>query len=101
MGAVKIPGQTAISCGRYELVLNMSQRFGRILPEVLNVPNFSGVRLHGGNTTANTEGCCLCAYNIVSLDVIQGTAIDDLVRILTTETEPTWIEYLNSYPYSI
>ena len=58
-GGVKIHGDTAIPRGQYRVILSMSARFKRVMPEVLGVPGFTGVRIHGGNTEANTEGCPL------------------------------------------
>lgn len=55
----KIYGKTAIPEGAYEMVLSYSPRFKKILPEILNVPNFTGIRIHCGNSSANSSGCIL------------------------------------------
>lgn len=55
----KIHGETAIPAGRYEVIINMSPRFKRELPLLLNVPNYEGVRIHAGNTEYDTAGCLL------------------------------------------
>jgi hypothetical protein len=55
----KIKHKTAIPRGRYRVVLSWSNRFKRLLPEVLDVPNFKGIRIHTGNTSADTSGCIL------------------------------------------
>jgi len=55
----KVHGETAIPAGRYRVVLSMSNRFGRLLPEVQNVPGFVGIRWHAGNAIDDTDGCQL------------------------------------------
>ena len=57
----KIYGKTAIASGDYRVILSISNRFGRLMPEVLNVKGFAGIRIHGGNTHENTDGCILVA----------------------------------------
>lgn len=56
---VKIQNQTAIPKGKYKVIINQSVRFKQLMPLLLNVPNFSGVRIHSGNHKDNTEGCIL------------------------------------------
>lgn len=58
-GGEKVYGKTAIPRGLYKVVLSHSAHFGKMLPEVLDVPGYSGVRIHGGNTASDTLGCIL------------------------------------------
>lgn len=59
--AKKIKAVTAIPYGKYKVSVTMSNRFKRLMPLLHDVPGFEGVRLHGGNTHHNTEGCPLIA----------------------------------------
>ena len=59
----KVKGQTAIPTGRYRVYLTYSPHFNRILPLLEDVPQFTGVRIHRGNTAKDTEGCILVGYN--------------------------------------
>ena len=66
---IKVYGHTAIPAGEYRVKLSKSSRFNRVMPMVYTEDNgyelknggisFKGIRMHGGNTHRNTEGCIL------------------------------------------
>jgi len=59
----KLWSKTAIPEGYYKVILDYSQRFCRIMPHILDVQGFEGIRIHPGNTEADTSGCILVGLN--------------------------------------
>lgn len=59
----KIKGKTAIPYGTYEIKWTYSPRFKKYTPQLMNVPSFEGIRVHAGNTSADTEGCLILGEN--------------------------------------
>lgn len=72
----KIKHKTAIPAGRYELAMNVTspkysnyakykwaEKWRGKLPRLLDVPNYEGILIHVGNSSADTSGCVLVGEN--------------------------------------
>lgn len=83
----KVYGETCIPEGRYDVITNYSTRFKKVMPLLLNVPNFDGIRIHSGNTSVDTSGCILVGYNKIKGMVVNSRlCYDNLMSILEEET---------------
>lgn len=87
----KVPGKTAIPPGRYELRLTYSHRFKRVMPELMNVPWFAGVRIHSGNTEADTQGCILVGKQSGQELINSRDTYNDLMDWIESEKEPIFL----------
>jgi hypothetical protein len=74
-------GNTAIPAGTYQVKITYSPRFKRDLPLLLDVPGFEGVRIHTGNSAADTEGCILVGQVINEAVIWKSRAAFDALFV--------------------
>jgi len=79
--AMKIAGATAIPTGTYKVILSLSEKYKNrdwakkydgLVPEIVGVPGFSGVRIHPANWASEIEGCIALGENKVKGGVINS-----------------------------
>jgi hypothetical protein len=96
-GNAKIPKETAIPRGKYRVTISYSNRFQKMMPQILDVPQFTGIRIHAGNVVTDTEGCVLIGmkHDAPNHNILKSVdAFNDFFPRLTkglTERE-VWIE---------
>ena len=79
---VKVMHETAIPVGTYKVTLERSPRFKRILPLLHNVPGFTGILIHSGNTDKHTSGCILVGKSTGSTLINSLATLEKLMAIL-------------------
>lgn len=79
---IKVKGETAIPLGTYDVALTFSPRFNRVLPLLMDVKGFTGIRIHSGNRAKDTEGCILCGKNTVVGEVTNSRYWSNRVKEL-------------------
>ena len=91
-GEGKIWGETAIPCGTYELVIKFSPHFKRDMIYLEDVPGFSDIMIHGGNTSKDTKGCILVGENRVKGQVVNSRYWEAVIKNLVREDEENGIK---------
>jgi hypothetical protein len=96
-GEGKVTGKTAIPRGKYRIIINESPKFKRPMMRLMNVPHFTGILIHGGNTVEDTSGCILVGDQIKGIGIVPGTStpairrLFDKVKAALDEGENVWI----------
>lgn len=90
---VKIPNETAIPAGIYKVEVTYSPRFKRNLPLLVDVPNYTGIRIHEGSNKDHTSGCILVGFNTAKGKLTDSRKTSDqLTEELESLSEPIEIE---------
>ena len=99
-GEDKVYAETAIPYGRYRVVLTMSPKFTRLLPLLLGVKHFDGIRIHRGNRAEDSAGCILPGENKQKGMVLNSTKYEMIIveRILEAmlRGEEVWIDVVKA-----
>lgn len=87
-GEVKIPNETAIPYGTYNVTMNIQslkysnyakypyvKKYNAFMPRLQNVPSFEGILIHAGNTAGHTSGCILVGENKIKGQVVNSQKI--------------------------
>lgn len=53
----KVAGETCIPYGVYDVKITYSPKYKKNMPQLLDVPYFTGIRIHSANTAKDLEGC--------------------------------------------
>lgn len=99
----KVYGKTAIPEGRYRVTVTYSPKFKRRLPLLHDVPNYTGIRMHRGNSAKDTLGCPLVGDDPTTLRdnwVGESRPAEERLTALLEATldsgEEVWIEVHNA-----
>lgn len=94
----KVYGETCIPYGKYKVILSYSPKFKRELPEILEVPDFQGIRIHRGNKISDTLGCVLCGEKIKNGYLSNSTPYEiklvELFKQAKSRNEKSFIEII-------
>jgi len=85
----KVFSKTCIPFGKYEVTMTYSNHFKRVLPLLINVHSFAGVRIHSGNDVEDTEGCILVGNNTAKGKLTTSRVASDKLNQLITEAIKT------------
>ena len=84
--------QVSLFFGKYKGQVTYSSRFKKELPLIMDVPEFIGIRIHGGNDIKDTSGCVLVAYNTDWKGKIWKTAEPDLTNLIKQNDKDGFFE---------
>lgn len=91
----KIPGETCIPPGLYDLGIRFSPHFspklGHDMIWVKDVPGYEFILIHTGNTVLDTKGCLILGKTVGTMKCSDG-----IVRDAVLTSKPTYMEFYAS-----
>ena len=75
----KVKGKTAIPEGTYKVKIGWSQKHGRMVPWLQDVPHFTGIQIHTGNVPKHSAGCILVGISSANCLIDSGIVFRELM----------------------
>ena len=94
----KVKGETAIPTGIYHVYLTYSPKYKKQMPLIDGVKGYSGIRIHSGNTSKDTEGCLIVGKNKQVGKVLESRkTYNALFKQLVSTKERIIIDIMRKY----
>ena len=94
----KVKGETAIPTGIYHVYLTYSPKYKKQMPLIDGVKGYSGIRIHSGNTSKDTEGCLIVGKNKEVGKVLESRkTYNALFKQLVSTKERIIIDIMRKY----
>jgi hypothetical protein len=88
--------QTAIPAGTYHVSLTYAPKFKKMLPWIQNVPHFTGILIHNGNTAKDSAGCIIIGENTLKGCVLNSLKyVPKLVELIKAAGGKAIVEISN------
>lgn len=83
LSQTKVAGETCIPYGVYTVEINFSPKYKKNMPQILDVPYFTGVRIHSGNSAKDSFGCVIVGVKSNNGEVLESRkTYNELMRRL-------------------
>ena len=68
----KVMHETCIPYGVYDVKITYSPKYKKDMPQIMDVPYFTGVRIHSGNKASDSSGCVICGIKSKNGEVLES-----------------------------
>ena len=72
LSKTKVYGETCIPYGVYDVKITYSPKYKKNMPQILDVPYFTGIRIHSGNSAKDSSGCVICGIKSKNGEVLES-----------------------------
>ena len=72
LSKTKVAGETCIPYGTYVVKITYSNKYRKSMPQILDVPYFTGIRIHSGSSAKDSSGCVIVGIKSKNGEVLES-----------------------------